>query len=90
MRRKGSHEGQEFVFDIIAHNDNETVIIDVKTILRPNDTKSFFEKLNHAKEWLAKYKTFNIYGAVAYLQADIGSELFAENQKLFVIKAMGN
>ena len=39
---------------------------------------------------MEEYKDYNIYGAVAFLRAEGGSELFAENEKLFVIRATGN
>ncbi|MFZ1751186.1 MAG: hypothetical protein WAU01_13370, partial [Saprospiraceae bacterium] len=53
MRRKGSHEGQNFEFDIIVHNGTEIVIVEVKTTLRVNDVKHFVNKLSHARLWLS-------------------------------------
>lgn len=90
MRRKGSHNGHNFEFDIIAHNGREIVIVEVKTTLRVKDVKHFVTKLKKARVWLDEYKDYNVYGAIAFLRADEGSALFAENQKLFVIKATGN
>lgn len=90
MRRKGQHNGQNFEFDIIAHNGREIVIVEVKTTLKTSDVKAFAEKLKKAKVWMEEYKDYNIYGAVAFLRAEGGSELFAENEKLFVIRATGN
>ena len=90
MRRKGNHEGKSFEFDIIAHNGGEIVIVEVKTTLKTQDVKNFLEKLKNAKLWLQEYSKYKIYGAVAYLRADSGSEIFAENERLFVIRATGN
>lgn len=90
MRRKGSHNGQNFEFDIIAHNGNDIVIVEVKTTLKVGDVKRFISKLENAKTWLEEYKDYNIFGAVAFLQAHSGSELYAENKKLFVIRATGD
>ena len=90
MRRKGHHEGQNYEFDIIAHNGDEIVIVEVKTTLKVSDVKNFVSKLKNAKIWMEEYKNHTIYGAIAYLKADAGSEIFAENQKLFVIKATGD
>ena len=89
MRRKGSHEGKNFEFDIIAHNSNEIVIVEVKTTLRVQEVQDFLEKLDHAKTWLEEYKDYNIYGAVAYLREESGSATYAEKKKLFVIRATG-
>ncbi|MBK9256305.1 MAG: hypothetical protein IPM42_12525 [Saprospiraceae bacterium] len=90
MRRKGTHEGKNFEFDIVAHNGNEIVIVEVKTTLKTNDVKLFVEKLKNVKRWLQEYKNYTVYGAIAFLKADSGSEVFAENEKLFVIRATGN
>ena len=89
-RRKGNHEGENYEFDIIAHNGSEIVIVEVKTTLRVNDVKSFLSKLSKAKLWLAEYKNFKIYGAVAYLKAEEASDIMAINNGLFSIRATGN
>ena len=89
-RRKGNHEGENYEFDIIAHNGTEIVIVEVKTTLRVNDVKSFLSKLSKAKLWLAEYKNFKIYGAVAYLKAEEASDIMAINNGLFSIRATGN
>lgn len=90
MRRKGSHNGENFEFDIIAHNGKEIVIVEVKTTLRTQDVKHFVGKLKKARIWLDEYREYNVYGAVAFLRAEGGSDLYAENEKLFIIKATGN
>ncbi len=91
LRRKGTApDGQHFEFDIIAHNGNEIVIVEVKTTLRPKDVEHFVDKLNQAKEWLDEYRNYSIYGAMAYLKADAGSDRLAEKENLFVIKATRN
>lgn len=89
-RRKGNHEGVNYEFDIIAHNGSEIVIVEVKTTLRANDVRLFLSKLSKAKIWLAEYKNFKIYGAVAYLKAEEAADIMAMNQGLFSIRATGN
>ena len=89
-RRKGSYQGENYEFDIIAHNGKETVIIEVKTTLRVSDVKSFIKKLPKARTYLRMDDDEVIYGAIAYLQADAGSEIFAQKEKLFVIRATGD
>ena len=90
MRRKGSHNGHNFEFDIIAPSGHEIVIVEVKTTLKVDDVKKFITKLGHAREWLDEYRDYNVIGAVAYLRAEAGSEVFAQNENLFVIRATGN
>lgn len=88
-RRKGSFQGTNYEFDIIAHNGNEIVVVEVKTTLYVKHIHMFSRKLEHIKTWLPEYKNFNIYGAVAFLRAEQQSEIYAERQRLFVIKATG-
>ena len=90
QRRKGSRDGNSFEFDIIAVNETEIVIVEVKTTLRPNDVKNFLRKLKLSKEFMPEYKESIVYGAVAFIAADAGSERMAENKGLLVIKATGN
>ena len=89
-RRKGKHEGKDYEFDIIATNGTEVVVVEVKTTLRPKDVEKFLEKLGKVRIYLAEYADKKIYGAVAYLRADSGSERQAEKQGLYVIRATGN
>jgi Holliday junction resolvase-like predicted endonuclease len=90
QRRKGTYNGKQFEFDIIAHNGNEIVIVEVKSTLNVSAVKEFLDELPNAKSWMHEYKNFKIYGAVAYLRADEDSVLFAERQGLFAIRATGD
>lgn len=90
MRRKGFYNGQQFEFDIIAHDGNAIVIVEVKTTLRVKHVKEFVEKLSHAKNMLHEYQNYSIYGAMAFLRAEEASDVLAAKEKLFVIKATGN
>ena len=47
-------------------------------------------QLEKIDEFLPDYKDMKVYGAVAYLKAEEESEIFAERQHLFVIRATGN
>lgn len=89
-RRKGSYEGENYVYDIIAHNGKETVIIEVKTTLKVKDVKAFVQKLRKTRTYLRMDEDDVIYGAMAYLQADSGNEVYAQKQQLFVIRATGD
>ena len=89
QRRKGSRNGISYEFDLIAVNTTEIVIVEVKTTLRPDDVKEFIEKLKQAKVFMPEYKNMKIYGAVAFLTANAGSDVMAEKQGLFVIRAAG-
>lgn len=75
MRRKRTHNGQNFEFKIIAHNGGKIVMVEVKTTLKTMDVKQFVEKLKSAKTYMQEYRDYKVYGAVAFLKADSGSEV---------------
>ena len=90
-RIKGRHPvGGNYEFDIIAHNGDEIVVVEVKTTLRPDDVKTFLSKLDHLKEWLPRYAHNRIYGAMAWLTADASVEAMAIKRGLFSIRATGD
>lgn len=90
QRVSGSYKGKSYEFDIIAANDEEIVVVEVKTTLRVDDVKNFLIKLPQFKTWMPVYKEKKIYGAVAFLTSASSSHIMAENKGLFVIKATGN
>ncbi|MDE0152005.1 MAG: hypothetical protein OXK80_05890 [Bdellovibrionales bacterium] len=62
----------------------------MKTTMRKNDVDHFIKKLEIFKKLRPDYKSKTIYGAVAYLKANEGSDRYAEKKKLFVIRAVGS
>lgn len=58
-----------------------------------NDTstrRSFIARLHRAKHYLPEYRTYRVFGAVAYLRAEQASDGYAQHQGLFVIRAAGD
>jgi hypothetical protein len=90
-RLKGKNaEGGNYEFDIIAHDGDAVVVVEVKTTLRPQDVEEFLAKLGQIKRWIPRYAHNRIHGAVAWLTADAGAERMAENKGLFSIRATGD
>ncbi len=89
QRVKGSYQGKNYEFDIIAVNGNHAVVVEVKTSLHPDDVRHFLEKLKNVRVWLKEYAGKEIFGAVAYIQADAGSAEMAQNKGLLAIRATG-
>ena len=89
-RVKGSSNGENFEFDIMAFNDNDMVVIEVKTTLRPDDVNEFLEKMKKIKLWMPRFKDYNTLAAVAYLKAHAGADRQAEKAGLYLIKATGD
>ncbi len=90
QRVKGNYQGQNYEYDIIAVNGQEIVIVEVKTTLRPPDVNDFHEKLWKAKTYMSEYRDKRIYGCMAFLTADGGSDSMAEKLGLFIIRATGS
>lgn len=90
QREKGIFNNKQYEFDIIAKNGTDIVVVEVKTTLRVKHIKEFTSKLKDFKEVMPEYGNKNILGAIAFLQADERSELYAQKLGLFVIKATGN
>ena len=89
-RVRGRRNGEHYEFDILAGNGEEMVVVEVKTTLKVDDVKQFLDKLKKFTEYEPDYRGKQIYGAVAYLRTEQDSELYAERQGLFVIRATGN
>jgi Holliday junction resolvase-like predicted endonuclease len=82
--------GHNYEFDIIAHNGEAIVVVEVKTTLRPQDVHHFLERLGQFKDWVPHYAEKRVHGAVAWLTADAGAEDMAINRGLFSIRATGH
>ena len=90
-RIKGQRsDGGNYEFDIIAHNGEEIVVVEVKTTLKPQDVKKFLTKLDQLKTWMPRYAHNRIYGAMAWLTADAGAEAMVIKRGLFSIRATGD
>ena len=89
-RMQGRRNGEHYEFDILAGNGEEIVVVEVKTTLRAEDVAHFLGKLGKFTEYEPVYQGKKVYGAVAYLRAEQDSELYAEREGLFVIRATGN
>ena len=90
-RLKGKRaDGGNYEFDIIAHNGEVIVVVEVKTTLKPQDVEDFLDRLGQMKQWIPRYAQNRIYGAVAWLTADAGAERMVENRGLFSIRATGH
>ena len=90
QRAKKTLDDKQYEFDIIVHNGDEIIVVEVKTTLDIGKVKHFVEKLKCFKKVFPEYASKKVYGAVAFIIADSESDKYSENQKLFVIRATGN
>ncbi len=90
-RLKGRNSsGQQYEFDILAHDGDAVVVVEVKTTLRPDDVKEFIAELSQFKTWVPSYASKTVHGAVAYLTADAAADTMAERRGLMLIRATGD
>ena len=87
---KRDHDGRTWEIDILAANGTEVVVVEVKTTLKVRDVDHFLQTLRHFHRLMPEYGDKLAYGAAAYLKADEGSAVYAEEQRLFVIRATGS
>lgn len=86
----GRLNGEHYEYDIIATNDGEVVVVEVKTTLRPEDVRWFVQKLGRFTSYRKEYRGWQVYGAMAYLKTHETVVKHAERQGLFVIRAVGS
>ncbi|MGL4943114.1 MAG: DUF234 domain-containing protein [Thermoguttaceae bacterium] len=89
-RRTGHYQDKEFEIDIIAHDGDRVVLVEVKTTLRPDDVGRFIEKLGYARDTLSECYNRRVIGAVAFLHEVASAAKFAQSKGLFTIVATGN
>ena len=85
------HRGERsWEFDIIAVNGAEVVVVEVKTTLKVRQVDHFVGRMQEFTDLMPRYRGSTVYGAVAYLKADEGSDGYAERLGLYVIRATGS
>ena len=90
MNVKSEYGEDQYEYDIVAGNGDETVVVEVKTTLKVKHVKLFLEDITKFSHRLSVYKNKTIYGAVAYLRAEESASKYAEKHGLFVIRATGD
>lgn len=76
-------------YDILLENDNEAVVIEVKTTVTKEDVDYLLEKLSHFKERSPRFRDYRVYGAIAGISFHEGLDWYAYKNGLFVLKSEG-
>ncbi len=88
--RKKDKDGRVLAeIDILLEDEREAVVVEVKTTVTPEDVDEFLEKLSKFKEIFSKYRDYRVYGAIAGISFDKGSDRYAYKQGLFVLRSKG-
>ncbi|NLO19373.1 MAG: hypothetical protein GX121_05780 [Ignavibacteria bacterium] len=81
---------KDMELDIIAANGKDTVVVEVKTTLKPALVDEFLEKLGSFRNLFPRFSEENIFGAVAFLRDEASAAKYAQKKGLFIIKATGD
>ena len=76
-------------FDIILVDGDIAVVVEVKTTLKVDDINEHLDDLKNFTKIMPQYQGYKIYGAVAYINSDEGSDRHAYREGLFVITLSG-
>ena len=87
MSVKKDHGEPRWQIDILAVNDDEVVVVAVKTTLKVWHIDDLLGLLKDFPDLLRAYRDHEVYGAVAYLKADESSAAYAQRQGLYAIRA---
>jgi hypothetical protein len=89
QRGKVQREGETMEIDLILENDEETVVMEVKTTLKVQDVKEFVDKLEEFTAFFPKYGENRVYGGMAAIHIEENADRFAYKQGLFVLTMTG-
>ncbi len=89
QRAKSRRNGRHMEVDLLLVNDDEIVVVEVKTTLKADHVKDFLGDMAEFPEFFHHYKDLKTYGAMAALRMEQKSDRFAQKQGLFVIKVGG-
>ena len=89
QRVERSCNGSRMEIDLLLTDDQEVVVIEVKTTLKVEDVRDFLEDMRRFPSFFPRYSGLKIYGGVAGMQIEEGADRFAYRQGLFVLAGSG-
>jgi hypothetical protein len=90
QRVKSQLNGRSLELDLLLENDQEIVIVEVKSTLRVGDVDDFLDQMAHLFEFFPRYRNRRVYAAVAGLDIVEGVDRYAYRQGLFVLGVVGD
>ena len=91
---KGAHYGEyttgAMEVDVILCNSVEAVAVEVKTTCKVEDIQYFMSQMEHFKEAFHPFDKCKVYPAIAALQYDEDSDIYALKHGLYVLPANGD
>ena len=91
---RGAHFGEwdtgAMEVDVILCNTVEAVAVEVKTTCKVEDVNYFMKQMEHFKEAFHPFDKCKVYPAIAALQYDENSDIYALKHGLYVLHANGD
>ena len=81
--------GQRMELDVVLENDRDTVVIEVKSMVRVRDVDDFLDELNALLEFFTRYAGRRVYAGIAGLDFAEGADRYAYHKGLFVLGLTG-
>jgi predicted transcriptional regulator len=85
-RAESRRNGDTMEIDLLLTNDDELVVVEVKTTLKVEHIREFLDDLAQFPIFFPRYRNCAIYGAVAALHIEEEADRYAYRQGLFVLK----
>ena len=77
-------------YDLVAHNGEEVVVVEVKTTLFESEMDIFIDKLKQFRRYFPAWKKYKVYGAVIFMgeaRDEIGSAAqYASEEGLLLVR----
>jgi len=91
-RMAATRDGYTREWDLVALGEEASVVVEVKTTLRPEDVRQFRTRMEEFRLWMPDFDRngVRIHGALAYLSADESVLRHAERQGFFLIRVVGS
>ena len=90
QRLQSSVNGRHMELDVVLENDEDVVVIEVKSLVRVEDVDDLVEDLQEIVTFFTKYGGRRIYGGLAGLEFAEGADRYAYRRGLFVLRLNGD
>ena len=86
---KAKIHGNELEIDLLLVNNDELVIIEIKTTARVKYIKELINDIKTFKTFFPEYSGHKVYGAIAAIRYEEDCDKLAASKGLFVIRSVG-
>ena len=82
--------GQRMELDVVLENDRDTVVIEVKSMVRVQDVDDFLNELGALLDFFTRYAGRRVFAGIAGLDFAEGADRYAYHKGLFVLGLTGD